>query len=165
MTNIKLLFLGLVLISQACFGQDTIVTTERYLIGSTVLVGSNRNMESCIMHGYCLDQIIKHPCLDVMTETPGETKIKNIEQRNDTLIIALQYYENCALDFLGEIELLDNNTLNIVLHEYGSFASCMCTFDIDCFIIIAKEDIPEPVQIRYVTINDQKSTKIELYKN
>ncbi len=50
-TNIKLLFLGLVLISQACLGQDTIVTTERFLIGSTVLVGSNRNMESCIMHG------------------------------------------------------------------------------------------------------------------
>lgn len=152
------------MISEFVFGQDTIVTKERYLLGSTVLTGSNRNSESCILHGYCLDKIIKHPCLSVMTETPDFTKIKNVEKRNDTLIVSLQIYENCALDFLGEIEIINKNTLNIIFHEYGSFASCMCTFDIDCIVLIKKEDISEPVNIEYVTIDNKDEIKMKIKK-
>lgn len=154
----------LLLISKLIFGQDTIITKERYLIGSSVLTGSNRNSESCMLHGYCFDKIIKHSCISVMTEIPEKTEIKNVEMKQDTLKISLKVYENCAFDFLGEIEITDKHLLNIILHEYGSFASCMCTFDIDCIIVIQKEDIPEPFEVDYVILNNQEYTKTKIKK-
>jgi hypothetical protein len=164
MKRINLILPGLLFISNLVFGQDTIVTRESYLIGSTVLTGSNRNLQSCLLHGYCLNKVIKHPCLSAMKETPDVSKIKNIEKRNDSLIVSLQIYENCALDFLGEIEIIDKNTINIILHEYGSFASCMCTFDVDCIILLNKEGISELVNVEYVVLDRKKYTKSAIKK-
>jgi hypothetical protein len=141
------------------FAQDTIITNERYLIGTTVLEGSNRNLESCVLHGYCLENVIKYPCLSVMTETPDVTKIKKIVKRNDSLIISIQIYENCGLDFLGEIEIIDSNTINILYHEYGSFASCMCAFDVDYIILLKESDIPEPIKIDFIALDQKGYTK------
>mgnify|MGYP006184303317 CR=1 FL=1 len=164
MKKANLILLGLLLISNIVFGQDTITTNERYLIGTSILKGSNRNTKSCLSHGYCFDKIIKHPCSSIMSETPSISIIKSVTRQNDSLIISLQIYENCALDFLSEIEIINKNTLNIILHEYGSFASCMCIYDIDCVILIEKENVQNPIEIEYIILDNKKYTKLKIEK-
>ena len=153
----------LFLINPFVQGQDTIIVTGRYLIGSTVLEGSNNNMESAFVYGLLLEKVKKDTCIDLMSETPGTTKVNEIENIGDSLLaIHFQAFENCSLEFLGEIKVTNENTLNITYYNYGGFASCMCLFKLHYIIKLEKEEREKINKIKYVMINNMEYTKIKI---
>jgi hypothetical protein len=58
-------------------------------------------------------------------------KLTEVAHTDSTLIINFSYIETCGSDFLCEVELLNNNTLNLIYYQYGSYASCRCCYGLE----------------------------------
>ena len=79
-----------------------------------------------------------------------------IKRDSTILTIDVSIVANCCHTFLGEAEVIGNDTLNLVYTSYGGFCSCNC-----CFTLRYKFDteMEEHYQIlKYVTINGSKTT-------
>ena len=55
-------------------------------------------------------------------------KFVNVERELETLTIDVSVVANCCHNFLGEAEVVDGTTLNLVYTSYGGFCSCNCVF-------------------------------------
>lgn len=58
---------------------------------------------------------------------------------HDTLRIEVVITANCCASFLGEIQIKNDTTLNILYTEYGDECFCHCSFNI-IYTIVAKEN-------------------------
>ena len=78
-------------------------------------------------------------------------KFTEVKRDSNELIIDVAIVANCCHNFLGEAEVVGNDTLNLVYTSYGGFCSCNC-----CFILRFRFDttMEEHYQIlKHVTIN------------
>lgn len=57
-------------------------------------------------------------------------KFIEVKRDSDTLTIEAQVIANCCHNFLGEAEVVGNDTLNLVYTSYGGFCSCACMFSL-----------------------------------
>jgi len=131
------------------------------LVGTTVLTASKKNMEAGAVHGLWLDDFKSSQCLQPQSETPPPTEITSVKHPNDsTLIITANINANCSYDFLGEIEIVSDNTLNLIYHGYGGYASCNCCFGLTYKIKIVRNDDYRFDKLKYVTIDGIAKTSI-----
>jgi hypothetical protein len=131
------------------------------LKGTTILTASEKNMSSRVLYGLGLDSVAFTECEAPSSETPTPTRITEIRQPNDsTLIISTSISANCAYDFLVEIEVVSNNTLNLIYHGYGGYASCECCFGVTYIISLTKEDDYDLNNLKFVTLNGYSKTRI-----
>jgi hypothetical protein len=90
-------------------------------------------------------------------------KFINIKRDSTILTIDVAVIANCCHNFLGEAEVIGNDTLHLVYTSYGGFCSCNC-----CYTLRYKFDttIEASYQIlKNITINNhKKSEKIPLPK-
>jgi len=78
-------------------------------------------------------------------------KFIEISRDQNRLIIDCEIMANCCHNFLGEAEVIGQDTLNLVYVSYGGFCSCNCSFTLRFIFDTAME---EQYQIlKYVTIN------------
>jgi hypothetical protein len=131
---------------------DTLDPVHR-LEGTTVLTSSEKNLESRWVYGLGLNRISVTPC-----QSSGEkvtpTTITSIKQLNDSmLVIKAMISANCGYDFLGEIEVVSDSTLNLIYHGYGSYASCSCCFGLTYEIEIMRDPDYDMRKLKYVTVN------------
>lgn len=63
---------------------------------------------------------------------PSEFKnypiFKEVKRDSNQLIIDVAIVSNCCHNFLGEAEVIGEDTLNLVYTSYGGFCSCTCCF-------------------------------------
>ncbi len=143
----------------------TVSDSSHVLRGTTVLTGSDKNLNSRWVHGLSLVEISSTECKGIMSENPTSTEFTSINFPDDsTILISANIYANCGQDFLGEIEVVSDNTLNLVYHGYGNFASCNC-----CFGLTYKIDMPDRKEydyskIKFVTINGIAKTSFPLIR-
>ena len=135
------------------------------LKGTTVLNSSEKNMSSRWLNGLWLDGLKSSECLSQQSETPSPTQITSAKQINDsTLIITASINENCSYSFLGEIEVVANNTLNLIYHGYGRYANCNCSFALTYKIKIFRDSDYNLSNLKYVTINGIAKTSLAKLK-
>jgi len=127
---------------------------KKSLSGTIILIASDRNMNSRWVYGVNLVELSSSECLEAQSETPASTEIKFIKQLNDTvLIISANIDANCGYSFLGEVEIVSENTINLISHGYGSYASCNCCFGLTYKIALIKDQDYKFDKLKYVTIN------------
>lgn len=74
----------------------------------------------------------------------------------DSLFVEWQIKRNCCHSFACDYEILDNETVNLIAHEYGDNCGCYCThrlrfsLSINC---MGKEAKSSFEGLKYVTIN------------
>ena len=135
------------------------------LTGTTVLKASEKNMEARWVHGLWLDDLKSSECLHPQSETPSPTEITSIKQLNDSiLIITANINANCGYNFLGEIEIIEDNTLNLIYHGYGGYASCNCCFGLTYKLVIFKDEENKFDKLKYVAINGIERTSLPRLK-
>ncbi len=79
---------------------------------------------------------------------------------DSTLVVSANIYANCSHKFLGEIEIVEENTLNLVYHGYGGYASCGCCFGLTYTINIFRDDDKRYTKVKYVTIGGYNKKKL-----
>lgn len=133
--------------------------TENKLIGTTVLKSSEKNISTSWMHGLWLKNLTASECQGV-GETPLPTKATSIKQPNDsTLVITATTMANCCYAFLGEVEVLNGNTLNLIYHGYGSYCECNCDYELTYTFAILPERF-KPDKIKFVTVDGASKTPL-----
>ena len=139
--------------------------SEPQLNGTTVLDASETNMESRWVHGLALVGLTSSECLQPQSETPAPTEITSVKQTNDsTLVITANINANCGYSFLGEIEIVSGNTINLIYHGYGGYASCYCCFGLTYTIEIFRDEDYKFDKLKYVTINGYAKTSLPKLK-
>jgi hypothetical protein len=116
-------------------------------------------------------EITTYDLLDISfanCESDGEeiynTKYPIINEviHNDSILsVDFNFRDECGSDFLCEVELVDNNTLNLIYHQFGAYTSCLCCYGLkyNFNIIIEDQNGSEP-NIEFITINGKEKTKI-----
>lgn len=106
------------------------VSSKQVLVGTQFLPYSNK------MIGL-LNSGLQPISLEVLSECNESVdrktfnqypKFVNVERKLDTLIIDVSVVANCCHNFLGEAEVVNETTLNLVYTSYGGFCSCNCIF-------------------------------------
>jgi hypothetical protein len=81
-----------------------------------------------------------------------------VERASDTLTIDVQVIANCCHNFLGEAEVVGNDTLNLVYTSYGGFCACYCRFTLRYKFDVTFE--ADYHLLNHVTINGSKITGV-----
>lgn len=142
---------------------DTVYVEDKsddVLRGTTVLKASEKNMESRAVNGLWLDSLISSPCQGPMLENPRPFEIIPKLVGDSTLLITANIEANCSYSFLGEIEVVKGNTLNLIYHGYGGFAECMCCFGLTYKIKLARDEDRKFNNLKYVTIDGYAKTAL-----
>ncbi|MGV6831416.1 MAG: hypothetical protein ACWA5P_07640 [bacterium] len=92
-------------------------------------------------------------------ERPKPNKILSVERNKKEWTITALVYTNCCQDFLADISVSNDHTLNLIFYNYGTYCSCNCPFELTYKINIMEfEDLKK---IKYVTINGEIRTEIK----
>jgi hypothetical protein len=126
---------------------------DNQLIGTTVLRSSEKNLHSGYLYGLWLDSIYSSACQN-MGEGPPPIKITSIQQPYDSiLIVNAMVTGNCGYSFLGEIDVLQENTINLVYTGYGSSAVCACCYGLTYVIQLSDQGEYPFKKLKYISIN------------
>ena len=130
------------------------------LIGTTVLKLSEKIVATGHASGLWLENLTTSECGAPM-EHPTPTQITSIKQPNDsTLIIKALIDANCSYDFLGESEVLNGNTLNLLYHGYGGYAQCNCEYELTYTFEVTSGGLNIPDKIKFVTVDGASKTPL-----
>jgi hypothetical protein len=154
-SNAKKVIHDTVFVEKKTDGQD-----ENTLIGTTatVLTLSEKIVHTGHATGLWLESLTASECGAPM-EHPTPTQITSIKQPNDSILVIKALIDaNCSHDFLGEAEVLNGNTLNLIYHGYGGYAQCNCEFELTYTFKLSEESSSKPDQIKYVTMDGVAKT-------
>lgn len=103
---------------------------DQVLVGTTFLSSSNK-MIGLLNNG--LEPIsleIIDYCDNTTHPSTFEKFPKFIQVNRDSTVLTIEVavIANCCHNFLGEAEVIGNDTLNLVYTSYGGFCSCSCAF-------------------------------------
>ena len=90
-------------------------------------------------------------------------KFRTIKRNSNELIIDVSIIANCCHNFLGEAEVIGNDTLNLIYTSYGGFCSCNCCFTLRFKFNTSMEKYHKT--LKYVTINSSEIIGIIPEKN
>ena len=127
------------------------------LIGTTVLVASPKN-QGTRNFGYDLFKIESSACQKELDGPPkgGSDRVVRVTRTDTLWTVELNITSNCCHSFLGEIEVVDGSTLNLVYHGYGTSCSCDCCFGLTYSIY--REKFVDPRDITTFMINGDRRT-------
>lgn len=160
--KILLLLLPVFAIGQTHFDDVSATTTQsNELKGNSILLNSQkiRDAKNAGMNFLSFD--VKNIELGY-TEELIPTSIEKIQLKENHCLIIFSAPSNCGYSFLGEIEIV-NDTLNLVYQGYGinCLGNCLFSFQYEVQKDIMNENI---LNLKYITINGDLSTKTELSK-
>jgi hypothetical protein len=134
------------------------VSSQQVLVGTTFLPYSDK-MISLLNDGLSpVSFKILEGCDNGLEPTdfndyPKFDIIKRVGKNQ--LLIQVRVMANCCHNFLGEAEVLGNDTLHLVYTSYGNFCSCQCCFTLEYVFDTTFED--KDNRLHFVTINRHKS--------
>jgi len=100
------------------------------------------------------------------------SRISNIQFINETLTISVNFVSDCCIHFLGEIEIKNDSTINIIAINPGAICLCYCCYNLD-YIIKTKSNPfkyfefnnKEVIQSSVAVYNPVHYTLEEFYNN
>lgn len=126
---------------------------DNKLIGTTVLQSSERNLTAGYIYGLWLDSVWSSPCTKSGEEV-APIEITSVQQPYDSiLIVSVKVNGNCGSSFLGEIDMSDSNTINLIATGYGSHAICVCCYGLTYKIQLSDQGEYPFKKLKYVSIN------------
>lgn len=128
-------FIGLVY-THISFGQiEKVISEEEETPPPTkVLENSVLNQQSK-MKGYELVKLTPSTCDESLMGMPIKERIVRKIYHKDTLEIDVGFSANCCSSFLGEIQVKNDTTLNLIFKEYGMECFCHCCFQLTYHIV------------------------------
>ena len=137
------------------------VAFEQWLIGTTILKNSPKNIE-LRNKGFEIKAVWKDTCDATQRYLNREDypKVKSIDMKPGEIIAAVELIANCCSNFLVEGQILQNNELNLVYHEYGGFCSCTCKYSL-IYILELKKEIGT-VDLEFVSVGFDSKNKIRI---
>lgn len=142
---------------------DTIVFTTpnaRNILISDAILTQTKNQQIAKGYGLFFEKFEVKEC--EKSEKLKSDKIISVKKEKDQWIIKIIAYSNCCQDFLADIKVEKNETLNLIYYNYGMYCSCSCPFEVTYTIRIMSFDSLK--NIKSVIINGNYSTKKELEK-
>jgi len=140
---------------------DTIIFETRYarnmLIGNAILT-ETKNQQIAREYGLFFEKIEVSECGG--SEIPKPNKIINQKKENGKWIIKTKIYSNCCQDFLTDIKVENDETLNLKYYNYGMYCSCDCPFEVTYTIRL--ENFDDLKKISSIVINDDYATLIKV---
>lgn len=139
---------------------DTIVFSSglvRNLLVGTCRIPSTSNQINAYGWGLYFKKVTGSDCDD-----NGERKFKFTDRVNSylvtdsSLLIDITIRENCCYDFLCDISIENNETLNLMFTGYGGNCGCTC-----CFGLVYEFELMNPEdfkKIKSITINGDPET-------
>ncbi|MCL2328009.1 MAG: hypothetical protein FWC39_05785 [Bacteroidetes bacterium] len=145
---------------------DTIIFYDRpftkdrdMLIGTTVLPWTSGQMNARSFGISFFKSITSEPC-----KTSGEEayrmkdEIISVVETENELIVSIKISANCCHTFLGDVDVFDENTINLITHGYGSWCACMCCFGLTFHFDTMKE-WGDYSKLEYIIINGREETR------
>lgn len=138
------------------FEIDTMFTQSgmypKVLVGTTFLPYSEKIIGILNKGLFPISVSVKNECdMHDIKEMSSYPKFESITRELDILTIEVTIFYNCYYNFLGEAEVIGQDTLNLIYTAYGAFCSCDCLYTLEYKFNTASE---ENYQIlKYVTIN------------
>lgn len=131
---------------------------KQVLIGTTVLPYTDKliNLRNTGLELVSLE-LLKN-CNNTTDPDTFDDYPKFIEVKRDslTLTVDVEVVSNCCHNFLGEAEIIEDKTLNLVYTSYGGHCMCDCMFTLRYIFDTRMEKVSHILQ--YVTINGSKTT-------
>ena len=145
---------------KAVYKTDTIVfetpNARNILIGNAILTQTS-NQQGAKGFGLFFEDFKVKDCRN--SEIPKPNKIIGIKKNKEEWIINALVYSNCCQDFLADISVENDNTLNLIFHNYGMYCSCSCPFELTYKIRIMEfEDLKK---IKFLTINGETKSVLK----
>ena len=180
MKKLTILFL---VISLNCFGQndtvfisknianygdepiyktDTIIfdtpNARNIIIGDAVLE-QTENQQIAKGFGLFLKEIEVYDCKDKSGYTKPNKIIEFVQTKKEWSIKTL-VYSNCCQDFLADIKIENQNTLNLIFYNYGQYCLCSCPFELTYKLDV--EEYDDLKKINSIIINGDSETKMKI---
>ena len=145
-------------ISEGEFDIDTLFiiggrSSIQVLAGTTFLPYSEKSIELLNRGLRPIELKIINECDDknLYSSFNDFPKFERIYRKPDELVIEVSIIANCCYNFLGEAEVLGNDTLNLIYTAYGGFCSCECCYTLQYSFKTSLEENQE--RMRFVKIN------------
>lgn len=132
-------------------------SSQQVLAGTTFLPYSDKMVK-------LLNQGLSPISLEIIKDCDNTTdpsnfkdfpKFREVKRDADELLIDVSVIANCCHNFLGEAEVVGQDTLNLVYTSYGGFCSCKCAFTLRFRFDTTMED--QHQILKYITINSSKT--------
>ena len=143
---------------------DTIINKTSFgrpiLIGTTVLPETSNSMNAR-GHGFFLKEIIGSPCKIDRRKIvhKKEAKVASILKTDSTWTCDLNIVANCCHDFLCEISIVNDTTLNFIYHGYGAtYCACNCCFGLTYKITLDDYSEDEIENVTHTMVNGDEKT-------
>ena len=147
------------------YATDTIVfesgLRKQILIGTTIIPGTHGQIMA-MNYGLSLNKVTKSDCQQDAYEKQSPDRINSIIHTDSTLTIDVNLTANCCYEFLCDISVDSEGTLNLIYQGYGTYCSCECCFGV--VYHLEKEHYPDFSEIKAVMINEDRKT-IQKIKN
>ena len=114
--------------------------------------------------GYGLQiKAVDSKCVDKGIEF-GVNKLLTLDKTDSTVLVKYKIATNCCYSFLGDMEIVDSNTINLKYIDYGTICGCTCyhelTYSIDVEFLF-KEYKENYRKIQFITLNGELKTPVE----
>ena len=146
---------------------DTILFTERgfdidrdLLIGTMVLPWTY-NQINAKGYGLNLENVTLDPCENSEEAYFMERdEIISVIETENELNISIKIAANCCHSFLCDVDVIDEKTINLIMHGYGAYCACLCCFGLTFhFDIIKDSEYLEYEKLKDIIINGQEKTR------
>lgn len=145
---------------QPVYQTDTIIfdtpNARNILIGDAILT-QTYNQQVAKGYGLFLKEIEVEDCKS--TEPTELNEIIEFDRSSNKWTVKTMINANCCQDFLVDIKVENENTLNLIFHNYGMYCSCSCLFELTYKIDIM--DFDDLSKIKSVIINGDERTRIQ----
>ncbi len=129
------------------------------LIGTTVLPWTSGQMNAKNYGIDFLKNVTLEPCRSSGEEAYRmKDEIISTVEIEDKLTISIKFAGNCCYSFLCDIDVIDENTINLITHGYGSHCACECCFGLTFHFDIMK-NMENYSKLAYIVINGQEETR------
>ena len=139
--------------------------------GNQLFEGSVKLQHLQIVHGYRLKSVLVQSCDDHLGEPnlDDDKRISAISIKENTFEIEFSVVENCCSDFLCEAEIVNESTLNILYHAFGTHCSCACKFEMKYSFTIEHDYLQEinktPTKITHVQFNGNTDSRVAINRD
>lgn len=129
------------------------------LVGTTVIPGTT-NQQIAKGYGLYLDAVNIGTC-DQSEEALRDEEVSLITETDSSLIISAKIIGNCCHDFLCDVQIVDETTINLIYQSYGqSYCACVCCYGLTYEFSLMK--FKNYDSLEFVTLNGYNKTLTRL---
>ena len=142
---------------------DTVIfptPVARKILHGTGILPWTKNQQIAKGYGLYLKKVAITSC-DSRSRPPKTEEVVAIYKTDSTLLIELNIIGNCCHEFLCDVQVIDNKTINLIQHDYGAtYCGCTCCFGLTYHFSITKTD--EYAKLESIIIDGVVATRKKL---